>query len=231
MFDARSNPDDGESQTRSRLIEAAGEVFSERGFRHATVREICARAGANIAAINYHFGDKERLYLEVLRYANHCAAAMRPNELGPAATDPVDARERLRRFIRTYVAAMTSSDKPAWQRRLVMREMLDPTPALDAIVEEGIRPGSAMLSQIVTELLGPAATATRVARCKFSIIGQCLIYFSGRPVMERLNPELAPVHGHAEAIAEHICEFSLAALDGMRASARAAGAVTGGGCA
>lgn len=223
MFESRTIPEERESQTRSRLIEAAGEVFSERGFHHATVREICARAGVNIAAINYHFGDKERLYLEVLRYANHCAAALRATGEETQGTDPGDARERLRRFIRAYVMAMTSTDKPAWHRRLIMREMLEPTPALDAIVDESIRPGSAMLSEIVAELLGPAATARRVARCKFSIIGQCLIYYSGRPVMERLNPELASVHGHAEEIVEHICGFSLAALDGLRARGGAEG--------
>ncbi len=60
----------GHDETRRQLLEAAGAVFAEAGFRNATVREICHQAGANIAAVNYHFGDKETLYSEVLRYAH-----------------------------------------------------------------------------------------------------------------------------------------------------------------
>ena len=70
------------AETRRQLLEAAGAVFAEVGFRNATVREICRHAGANIAAVNYHFGDKETLYAEVLRYAQGRALEKYPLAAG-----------------------------------------------------------------------------------------------------------------------------------------------------
>ena len=55
-----------EQSTKKRLIEAAGSLFADKGFKETTVRDICEQAGANVAAVNYHFGDKEKLYGEVI---------------------------------------------------------------------------------------------------------------------------------------------------------------------
>jgi AcrR family transcriptional regulator len=57
------------ANTRRRLLEAALEVFTAEGFRNATIQQICARAGANIAAAHYHFGGKEELYAAVFEHA------------------------------------------------------------------------------------------------------------------------------------------------------------------
>ncbi len=85
--------------TRDRLIDAAGEVFAEVGFRAATVREMCRRAGANVAAVNYHFRDKEELYQEVFRQA-HCAA----DEVvkTAASLDGLAPKEQLGHFIESF---------------------------------------------------------------------------------------------------------------------------------
>src|SRR5580693_3875564 len=87
--------------TRRHLLEAAAEVFAEAGFRAATVREICLRAGANIAAVNYHFGDKEKLYRAVLKATLKSAIAKYPPDFGlPARATP---EQRLRVFIRSFL--------------------------------------------------------------------------------------------------------------------------------
>src|SRR5882724_7570525 len=85
--------------TEQRLLESAGEVFAEKGFRAATIRDIIQRAGANIAAVNYHFGDKERLYAAVFRYARKCCEEQFP--IGAAAG--ASPRERLHAYVLSMV--------------------------------------------------------------------------------------------------------------------------------
>jgi len=214
---------DRESATRERLLDAAGEVFSQRGFRDATIREICSRAGTNVAAVNYHFRDKEALYRDVLRHADRCAAGIKPleQELANQASGgtALDACSKLRLFIRGYVAAMVDDGKTAWHNKLIAREMMEPTPALDAIIDQNIRPRSEMIAGVLRELLGPAATDERVIRCKLSIIGQCLMYHIGRHVIERLHPQCSVGADTIDCVAAHVAEFSLAAIDGLRRTA------------
>src|SRR2546430_7906732 len=93
--------EDQNLQTRQRLLQAAGEIFAEQGFRVATVRDICNRAGANVAAINYHFGDKENLYAAVLRYAHGCSIQRHPPDLG-IKTDS-SPQHRLAAFVRSFM--------------------------------------------------------------------------------------------------------------------------------
>ncbi|MBI4325205.1 MAG: CerR family C-terminal domain-containing protein [Chloroflexi bacterium] len=198
------------AETRQRLLEAAGEVFAEVGFRAATVREICQRAGANVAAVNYHFGDKQRLYLEVLRYSYRLALEKFPLESGLPAGAP--AEERLRAFVRSFLLRIFDKGRFAWRGRLISREMVDPTGALDALVQEEIRPQAEALSSIVRQLAGDAASEEFIRSCGYSIVSQCVFYHHCQPVICRLFPEQRFDRQEIERLAGHITRFSLAAL-------------------
>jgi AcrR family transcriptional regulator len=198
--------------TRQRLIDAAGEVFATGGFRNATVRDICTRAGANVAAVNYHFGGKEGLYLEVLRFAHTCAFTKYPPDMGlkPGATP----KQRLHAFVRSFLFRVLDEGRPAWHGKLMAREIADPTGALEAIVKDGIRPHFATLRGVVAELLGPklAADPEHVRFAAWSVVGQCLFYFYARPVIMQLHPAQTFTPADLEAIARHITNLSLAGL-------------------
>jgi TetR/AcrR family transcriptional regulator, regulator of cefoperazone and chloramphenicol sensitivity len=196
--------------TRQALLEAAGAVFAERGFRNTTVRQICRQAGANVAAVNYHFGDKQRLYLEVLRHAHGRALSKYPFDLGTSPSAP--AQERLRAYVRSFLCRIFDSGPTAWMGKLIAMEMINPSAALESLVQERVRPMAEHLSRIVAELLGPGSDPRRVRLCGFSIVSQCLFYAHCRSVLARLYPEQKLDLEEAERLADHITRFSLGGL-------------------
>jgi len=201
------------AETRQRLLEAAGEVFAEVGFAKATVRDICRRAGANVAAVNYHFRDKEGLYVEVVRFAQQYAMTAAP----PAALPMESAtpEEQLRLFIRTFLFGAIGKGRLAWHGKMMAREMSEPTGMLDRIVTEVIRPRATMLEGILRRLLGPAATQWRIEACARSVVSQCIFYHLCRPVIDRLHPAQKYEPEDVEQLADHIATFSIAALRGI----------------
>ena len=189
--------------TKSRLLEGAGEEFAEKGFELARVRAICDRAGANLAAINYHFGDKEHLYVEVLREAHRCG--LDPQEerfdrrLSPA--------ERLRTFIHHFLDRVLAMNQPEdWQHRLMLREMLSPTPFSEVLVREMIRPRFELIRGLMREIC-PEADDRRLNALVFSVIGQCLHYKMARRVTERLIGDEGYRALDLDYLTDHITAF------------------------
>jgi AcrR family transcriptional regulator len=205
-------------ETRARLLNAAGEVFAEKGFKSATVREICQRATANVAAINYHFGDKHRLYTQVLRFSHACALDRHPSDLG--MNDRSTPEERLRVFIHSFVQRVFDDGRPAWQGKLMSREMVEPTKALDYLIRQEIGPRRDQLKQTLRQIIGPAASEKLLRHCIQSIVGQCAFYHHARPMIERLYPEQKFDSKGVSERAENIYQFTLAALRGLAANGK-----------
>jgi len=207
--------DAASDETRARLLSAAGEVFAERGYRAATIRDICNKARANVAAVNYHFRDKEGLYTSVLHDSYKAALAQYPPLLNTSPNAP--AREQLQAFILSLLFRILDDGRPAWHGKLMMRELAEPSPALAPFVEQGVRPLFELLQNIVSDLFKEFGGARRtskecVMRSACSIIGQCLFYKHARPVLDRLAPPPNYDRKSIEALADHIYQFSLAAL-------------------
>jgi AcrR family transcriptional regulator len=199
------------AETRRQLLEAAGEVFAEAGFRDATVREICRRGNANIAAVNYHFGDKGTLYLEVLRYSNARSLEKYPPLLGVGPAAPPE--EKLHAFVHSLLLRVFDKGPTSWHGKLMLREMIEPTAALDSVVEERVRPMADALGKIVGQIMGRPSRDELVMRCAFSVVSQCVFYHHCRPVMARLFPEQSPPSpADIAKLADHITRFSLAAM-------------------
>lgn len=195
-----------EADARERLLSAAQEAFAEHGFKGATVRDICRAAGANIAAVNYYFGGKESLYVEAVKRAHTCAARMDTLAVPPGAP-PV---EQLRAFVREMVTRMHAPASPS-AMKLMMREMADPGRAAHVVVAEFIQPAAFALRAILRELL-PNLDESHLLMTGFSVIGQCLFYRQNRPVAELIFGKEAVGGLSADAVADHVVRFTLAAL-------------------
>jgi AcrR family transcriptional regulator len=202
-----------ERETRERLLREARRLFAEQGFRKVTVRDICQAARANVAAVNYHFGDKMGLYREVLQQAIDGMV-----QINAAARREGQGRrpeEQLRRFLTIFLSQLAKPEFAIYQR-LMQRELQDPTEVLDAVAQQGIKPRLEYLAEVVAEMIGADPDDERVRRCVGSVNAQALIYLPN-PIAARLGYEFKGTAREVEEVVDHIVAFSIA---GVRAVGR-----------
>jgi AcrR family transcriptional regulator len=210
--------------TRERIAEAAGEIFAERGFDATTVRDICQAAGANVAAVNYYFGDKQRLYVEAVVRAHRWR--MQRADL-PAWSADTPAEKKLADFITTFMRRVRTGPEETWHARLMMREMMQPHDACAELVRESIRPQYEVLLSILRQLQPPKTSPRTLQLTAFSIVGQCLFYHFADPVIRNLVAPSEYEGLDADMLASHIAAFSLASIrqgDSTNGSRRSAAA-------
>jgi TetR/AcrR family transcriptional regulator, regulator of cefoperazone and chloramphenicol sensitivity len=201
----------GDLVTKERLLEVATRLFAEHGFSKVTVRDICAPAKANVAAINYHFGGKVGLYEEVLRSAIRIMQTM--TEDVRRAGDGLPAEKQLAVYVRTFLERVTQN-RNGWIHQLMMHEMQDPTPALDLVVKDVLKPRLAYLRTVVAAILGCDTADPRVERCVGSVQAQCLSVM-WNPIGRKLGIRTIDA-AEVPELAAHISAFSVAGIRALR---------------
>ena len=198
--------------TKARVLRAATELFAERGFHGTKVRDIAARAGANVAAGHYHFGSKRDLYVEVLRatFARVRAVLARAGVQADAAalarTSAPQVEALLQRRITTMLGDLLGPP-PSLHGTLMQREMLDPSDALPIVVAEFIAP---MMEEtaVLVRRLAPGLDDETVRWCVMSIMGQAIFYRFTMPAALRVLGLRAFSPSYARRLAGHIAAFS-----------------------
>lgn len=207
----------GDQETRARVLNAAARLFAERGFARVTVRDICRKARANVAAVNYHFGGKHGLYTAVMQSA--IAIMQGTSEAARAAGERRGPEERLRTYVKVFLQRVAGKGRETWIHQLLMRELSDPTPALDMVAEQVLKPRMAYLCGIIGELVKRPPDDPRVVLCALSVQAQ----FQGL-LWHKIMPTVAPgaeiTPETLDSIAEHITHFSLGGLRGFRSPAK-----------
>jgi AcrR family transcriptional regulator len=223
-FKSVERPEDAPPDARQRLLEAALQLFSARGLEGTSVRQLAVAAGTNVAAVNYHFGSKEALHTEALRYGFRRLSEVQPqlNALLEKARAEWSrggsmkaVEDGLAAFIHLFMTTVASPD----ERCLLIfdREKLASSATVQQIIREFFEPVGRVLSGFIALLL-PGRSEQTVMMSTYSVISQCVHLRHARPAIrhfakrEALDPEFV------SQMAIHISAFTLAALRGMRES-------------
>lgn len=216
-----------DNATVARLLEAAADEFARRGYVAARIRDIVEAAGANLAAVNYHFGGKDGLYRATIASLALKAQDDLPGESREYRALPPE--DQLRAFTLTMVRRYLGARRSAPLSSIIAHELLDPTPAFGQVVRGVAGPQWDRVQAIVRRILGKHATQEDVALACLSTVGQCVFFLYGRRLFEERFAGLAARPDAVERIAAHIADFSVAAMHARRegiedAHARAAAA-------
>lgn len=200
--------------TRKALLDVAIEVFLADGFKAARVADIAQQAGVRLSAINYHFGGKEGLYLALLQHHADLAWRTAP----PPVLDPdTPLQQRLQALIAALVRRMLDPDSPSRIGRLMIREVVNPTAALDVMFERFTLPQVNLLLGLLREFFGPQVPREVLLRAALSIVGQCLVYGVASPIITRLQADFDLRGAALDQLAQHIATFSWAGLQALAA--------------
>ena len=198
------------NETKQRLLETAGPIFAEKGFAHATVREICDAAGVNLASVNYHFGDKEGLYVETLQFARNWL-----NERSPVVTldQTLGPEQRLRNLVRGLLERLLGKSAETWHMKLVNREILNPTVACQQLIRQHFHRRVREIMALIDEIGGPSLPEHELEQLAFSVTGQCFHYHMAGKFIGLLTKESGTQEYYRiDLLAEQIARFTLAGV-------------------
>ncbi|MGE0626120.1 MAG: CerR family C-terminal domain-containing protein [Pseudomonadales bacterium] len=196
---------------RERLLDAALEVFAERGYGKASTREICARAGANVAAIHYYFGDKASLYRTVFDKLDGEAAPP------PALDDPgTSLEDGLRIWYQHLMAFVLARDEANHGRLLVLREQMQPSGALATTRTGMLGRYHEQLLRFLSIRLEIDPVDTRLQQLAFSLIGIAMVLIVERGTIRRLAPDLVDSEEAVAASAARLLAHAQDLIDGER---------------
>lgn len=190
-----------------RLIEVAGEIFATRGLS-ATVREICKQADCSVAAVNYYFGDKRRLYFRCVQAACEEKERLFPLPTYAAGTSPA---ERLQQFVEVMTKRILTAKYLSWQNTLVLREILSPTPGVEEMLRTHFRPGFQLLTQVISEVLGEVDSLELREQFAWQVVARCMFLGTGRHLRSMLS-DVSLKENTEAAYATEICQSVLAEM-------------------
>ncbi|MHC1789395.1 TetR/AcrR family transcriptional regulator [Solidesulfovibrio sp.] len=206
------------SGVKERLFWGALRTFAAKGYKGATVRDICREAGGvNLNAVQYYFGGKDKLYQAVLEVLFTEGDRQLRQRL--VAGEGTSAEDRLRLLLEVFCQTLFAHGEASDTfLRLWAMELANPTPFLGDMAERHSRPQTLALLELMADLLGCDAPVPVLLACVSSVLGPCLYQALMWPTYRRILPDHPSMTAHWVELAEHCCRFSLAGLAAVRQS-------------
>lgn len=204
----RSQRSDGDV-TRSHILEVAGQLFAEHGYANTTSKMICQQAQVNIAAVNYHFGSLDQLYQAVLSEVQR--RLINIDYLSALADSALPASAKLEAFIDGLVTDLL--ERHSWHTRLWAREIVDPSPFMQASLQHETLPKFGIIRRLIAEITGLAMDSAAMQRCVHTVMAPCMLLLL---VSRELDTPIKPLFQQdAAVVAQHIKIYTLAGLEAV----------------
>jgi AcrR family transcriptional regulator len=159
---------------RNRLLDVAEKLFSERGFADTSVRDITAKANCNVAAVNYHFGGKDKLYIEMFRRHMEMVFARHKANIDKVMGSANPTLEKLLETIaETALEALAGADERIPMLKLMVRESLNPQLKEELVSLDILRDFLNQICGAIMRLL-PNLTQRRAMLCVYAIEGMVM---------------------------------------------------------
>ncbi len=198
---------------RERLLDEAEALFAENGYNAVTVREIIAAADCNVASINYYFGNKKNLYLEVFR-SRWIPRARRVHEYFRkllADQQPASLTAVVKSLALAFLEGPLSDEERRRHHQLIAREMAQPSEAFDLVAEQATIPFFQKLADLLRPFMPPELTHEQVMLNILCIFSMVLYFNFARAAVSRLtNQEYDDAF--KTRLVEHIIGFALTGL-------------------
>lgn len=203
-----------QEETKERILEAAEALFAERGFEGVSVRDITQAAQTHLSAVNYHFGSKKQLYVEVFRQSVLPKMRSVAENLSLFSEDEeLKAEETVSLMVRSILSRPLHELAGIRAVTLIAKEMLHPSEALDMLATEHIKPTISRIGKLLLRDRSITLPESELNLCVLSIFAQCMYFtiarapvslITGRSYDEDLKEELV----------RHITRFTMNGLKG-----------------
>jgi len=198
---------------RNRLLDAAEELFSKRGFDGTSIRDLAAAAECNIASVNYYFGGKDKLYAEIWRRR---MVVLRETKMESIDTVMAESggkpglEDLLRSFSYAFIGPLMDEDGGRRLIRLMAREMIDPHLPSDMFCKEVIEPTLTLMQNALGKAY-PDLDASKVPLVVFSLIGQLVHTIRIKVMLECFDDKALAMFDLGKVI-DHIVAFTAAGI-------------------